>query len=240
VTGNGLLSYQHIAGLLPQFLPDANNALLIGLGSGHLVGVLNRQGVTTDVIEIDPEVARVAQKFFSFKPTGKLLIGDARYQITRFDKRYDMIIHDCFTGGSEPIHLLSLEMIQSLKALLNNSGMLALNMIGFLEGPEYRALEAVAKTLDTVFLHRRVFVSEPGKVFNDVVFLVSDYPIHLQPDKTTKYQQQQLAIKEIRVAPDQAFVITDDYNPLDSLQVAKAEQYRELLMDRMGAEIMLR
>jgi hypothetical protein len=48
-TGNGLLSYQHIVGLLPHFLPDAKNTLLIGLGSGYLIGVLNRQGDTVKI-----------------------------------------------------------------------------------------------------------------------------------------------------------------------------------------------
>lgn len=239
-TGNGLLSYQHIVGVLPQFLPEANEALLIGLGSGHLVGVLDRQGISSDVIEIDPEVARVAQKYFNFKPTGNLIIGDARYEITQLTKQYDMIIHDCFTGGSEPIHLLSIEMIQGLKTLLKNNGILVLNMIGFLDGPEHRPVKAVANTLDTVFLHRRAFVSEPGKHFNDIVFVVSDHPIRMHSTRMTKYQQQQLAKKEIKVATDQSFVITDNYNPLDSLQVAKAEKYRELLVKRLGSDVLLR
>ena len=66
-TGNGLLSYQHIVGLQPKFLQDPENALLIGLNNGHLVNALGRQGVKTDAIEVDPEVARVAKRYFSFK-----------------------------------------------------------------------------------------------------------------------------------------------------------------------------
>jgi spermidine synthase len=213
---------------------------LIGLGSGHLVGVLDRQGVKTDAIEIDPEVARVARKYFGFKPTGDLIIGDARYQVTLLKKQYDMIIHDCFTGGTEPIHLLSLEMLHSLKSLLREEGVLALNMIGYLEGKDRLAVEAVATTLDAVFKHRRVFISEPGKSFTDIVFLVSDTPIALQTDKTTKQQQTELAKNEISIEPENVFIVTDDYNPLESMQVAKAEHYRELLMKRLGEEILLR
>lgn len=239
-TGNGLLSYQHIVGLLPRFLPEASNALLIGLGSGHLVGVLDRQGITTDAIEIDPEVARVASKYFNFKPTGDLIIGDARYQVTKLDKQYDLIIHDCFTGGTEPIHLLSVEMLQTLKSLLKENGVLALNMIGFLEGADKIAVEAVALTLDAVFAHRRVFVSEPGEEFNDIVFLVSNSPAALKPHKNNKHIERELAKKEISINTENAFVVTDDYNPLENLQVAKAEHYRELLMKRLGKEILLR
>ncbi|MEE9345204.1 MAG: fused MFS/spermidine synthase [Methylococcales bacterium] len=239
-TGNGLLSYQRIVGLLPDFLPDAKNALLIGLGSGHLVGVLDRKGITTDTIEINPEVARVASKYFNFKPTGDLIIGDARYQVTKLDKQYDIIIHDCFTGGTEPIHLLSVEMIQTLNSLLKDNGVLALNMIGFLEGPDKISVAAVALTLDAVFSHRRVFVSEPGKDFNDIVFLVSNSPTALKPKKNNQLIEKKLTKKEISIDTKNAFVVTDDYNPLESLQVAKAEHYRELLMKRLGAEILIR
>ena len=239
-TGNGLLIYQHLVGLLPHFLPDAKDALLIGLGSGHLVGVLDRHGVKTDAIEIDPEVARVAKKYFNFKATGDLIIGDARYQVTKLDKQYDMIIHDCFTGGTEPIHLLSLEMLQTLKSLLKDNGILALNVVGFLEGADQLAVKTVARTLDAVFPSRRAFVSSPGKNFNDIVFLASNSPKTLQAHTNKKIIERELAKKEINVSTESAFVVTDDYNPLESLQVAKAEYYRELLMKRLGKEILLR
>lgn len=239
-TGNGLLSYQHLVGLLPKFLNHPDSALLIGLGSGHMVKVLDRLGVKTDSIEIDPEVARVAKRYFNFKSSGELIIGDARYEVSQLEKRYDFIIHDCFTGGSEPIHLLSREMLETLKTRLNDNGILVLNMIGFLSGPDHAPLQAIAQTLDLLFSHRRVFASETNKNFNDVVFLVSDNPIELQPNTMSNYQQQLLAKKEITITTDDAFVITDDYNPLESLQVAKAEHYRDILMKRLGKEILLR
>jgi spermidine synthase len=239
-TEKGLLSYQHITGLLPRFIPDPQNALLIGLDSGHLAGILDKQGVSTDTIEIDPEVARVARKYFNFKPTGDLIIGDARYQVTQLKKQYDMIIHDCFTGGSEPIHLLSLEMLQTLRSLLKENGVLVLNIIGFLEGANQLAVETVARTLDETFPFRRAFVSTPGKNFNDIVFFVSNSPLILQERTNYKFIEKELAKKKISINTENALVVTDDYNPLESLQVAKAEHYREVLMNRLGKEILLR
>jgi spermidine synthase len=239
-TGYGLLSYQHIVGLLPRFIPNAKDALLIGLGSGHLVGVLDRQGVKTDAIEIDPEVARVAEKYFNFISTGDLIIGDARYQVTKLDKQYDMIIHDCFTGGTEPIHLLSLEMLQTLKSLLKDKGVLAINVIGFLKGADKVAVETVARTLKQVFPFQRAFVSTPGKSFNDIVLMASNSPVALQADVKNAAVKKELVKKEITINTGNALVVTDDYNPLESMQVAKAEHYRELLMKRLGKEILLR
>jgi predicted membrane-bound spermidine synthase len=126
-----LLGYQEVLSLLPAIYPNAARALLIGLGGGHVARDLKAQGVMTDTIEIDPAVAEAARRWFHFEPTGLFLVGDARYEIKNLSARYDLIIHDCFTGGSEPTHLLSREMLNELRAMLNDRGILALNYVGF-------------------------------------------------------------------------------------------------------------
>lgn len=130
----GSLSYQWVTQHLPVFRPLARSALLIGLGCGHIAAGLESQGVKTDAIEIDPAVAYAASRYFHYRPSGDLMIGDARYQIRRLNKTYDLFIHDCFTGGSEPAHLMSVETLRELKAHLNSGGILAINFVGFIEG----------------------------------------------------------------------------------------------------------
>ena len=88
-------------------------------------------------------------------------VADARYEIRKIDKIYDFIIHNTFTGGSESIHLLSREMFTELKARLKPGGIMVLNMVGFNSEGERQAVEAVARTLDSVFLHRQNFVGSP-------------------------------------------------------------------------------
>ncbi len=237
-SGEGLLGYQQVVGHLPRFDPAGTSALLVGLGSGHLVNVYEPFGVTTDAIEIDPAVAHAAGEYFSFEPTGQVIVGDARYRIKQLNKQYDFIIHDCFTGGSEPIHLLSLEMFQELKAKLKPGGVLALNFVGLtLEGEE-APVEAVAHTLDQVFDHRRTFVSSPSATFNDFVFFVSDRPLELEGAGQTRGPVAWLEQREVDVAGDSELVITDDFNPLETLHIAKAEYYRDLLVDRVGQDIL--
>lgn len=237
-TGRGMLGYQQLVKQIPLFNPKGTEALLIGLGAGHLVEDLSRQGIRTDSIEIDPEVASAAQRHFNFKPSGELLVGDGRYHVRKRNKKYDFIIHDCFTGGAEPIHLLSLEMLLQLKDLLKPEGILVLNFVGFTEGPERQAVNAVARTLDQVFSDRRSFVSAPGEVFNDFIFFAANRPLQIASERRETKIENWLAYHEYFVSGENGFLITDDFNPLESLQVGKAERYREVLIERMGREIL--
>jgi hypothetical protein len=163
-SGENRLTYQEIVQLIPALAPDMKRALLIGQGAGHMATTLrDRNGIVTDTLEIDAAVADAASAFFGFTPIGKTIVGDARYEIRRLTGPYDLIIHDCFTGGSEPAHLLTVETLSQLRGLLSDRGILALNFVAFFEDGRNAALASVARTIAQVFPHHSVFVSEPGK-----------------------------------------------------------------------------
>jgi spermidine synthase len=233
-----VLGYQQVLGLLPLIRPEASQALLIGLGGGHVARNLKSKGITTDTIEIDPVVADAAQRFFHFEPTGLFLVGDARYEIRRLTHRYDFIIHDCFTGGSEPTHLLSREMLSELHGLLNEGGVLALNYVGFTSGEGSEAVAAVHRTLNSLFPHVRVFITEKGE-FTDFIFLTSEQSIDLNQASEDR-RIGWLLNHEHRMNSGEGFLITDDYNPMESRQVRKSETYRKLFLERIDFELLLR
>lgn len=239
-SGAGLLAYQRVVETLPWFKPDAKEVLLIGLGSGHMVNEFAAFGMRTDSIEIDPAVAHAAQEYFSYRPTGELWVGDARYQIKRINKKYDLIVHDCFTGGAEPFHLLSEEMIAEVKALLKPDGVLAVNFVGFTDPQKMKPVRSIARTLDTHFAERRVFLSMPTESFNDFIFMVSDKPLKIDQHEESAPVRAWLAEREVSVDSKGGELITDDYNPLEFLQIAKAEYYRDILVDRVGKSILFR
>ena len=133
---------------------------------------MKSRGIDTDTIEIDPAVAQAAIDYFGFRTTGQFVVGDARYEVRKLAGRYDFIIHDCFTGGSEPTHLLSIEMLRELRTS-SDGGLLAVNVVGFARGPGSEAVDSVSRTLAEVFPHQRVFVTAPGTEFTDFVFLAS-------------------------------------------------------------------
>ncbi|MCP9449731.1 MAG: fused MFS/spermidine synthase [Nitrospira sp.] len=233
-----VLGYQQILGLLPIFRQNAKRALLIGLGGGHVARDLKSQGLDTDTIEIDPAVADAAQRFFHFQPTGRFLVGDARYEIKNLDRRYDLIIHDCFTGGTEPIHLLTQEMLGDLRELLAEEGVLALNYVGFRTGDGAEAVAAVYRTLKSLFPHVRTFTTEAGD-FTDFVFLASKTPIDLDRHRDDP-RVYWLIGHEHRISDTDGFILTDDYNPLERLQTRKAEAYRTIFMERIAFGLLLR
>ena len=238
-----IFSYLKMLELLPYAHPGGREALLIGLGGGYIVGALAKHGVVTDAVEIDPKVVEAARAYFGFKPTGALLVGDARYEISKLRKRYDFILHDSFTGGSIPAHLLSAELLTDLRGLLADDGLLALVFVGFSQGEKARAVASVYRTVESVFEHQRVFVSQPGRDLSDFLFLASRQPIELQPDRVPSAEGQKalawLVERECDLAGTEGVVISDDFNPLESMQVAKAEAYRQLLLERLGSDLLL-
>jgi len=238
--GRSLLGYQVILGLVPPlFRPEANQALLIGLGGGHVARDLKAKGLTTDTIEIDPVVADAAKQYFNFQPTGEFLVGDARYEVKKLNKRYDFIIHDCFTGGSEPTHMLTVEMLSGLRAMLNEQGILALNYVGFTQGEGANAVTSVYKTLASLFPNIRVFTTEKGE-FTDFIFLASRGGIEFDRNKPELARPiQWLSEHEYAMTDADGILITDDYNPMESMQVRKAESYRKIFMERIAPELLL-
>jgi len=236
--GRTLLGYQVILSLVPSvFRPGADEALLIGLGGGHVARILKNTGLATDTIEIDPAVADAAVNYFNFSPTGEFIVGDARYEIKKLNKRYDFIIHDCFTGGSEPTHMLTVEMLSELRNLLSEQGILALNYVGFTKGEGADAVASVYKTLSSLFPNMRVFVTEKEE-FTDFIFLASNQPLDLDRNSADKRVQWLLGHEHPMIGND-GIIITDNFNPMESMQVRKAESYRKMFMERIAPELLL-
>lgn len=239
--GNSRLSYQDIVGLIPALRPAMTRALIIGLGAGHMSKVLHdRYNMVVDTLEIDPAIAKAAVDYFGYKTEGKAIVGDARYEIRRLSDKYDLIIHDCFTGGSEPAHLLTVETLTQLRALLNPQGILAINFVAFADNGNNSALTSVAKTIAQVLPQQAVFISELDKAFNDFIFLASQEVISINSNKLLPEQIQWLAQRQFSVNRHLGMVLTDNFNPLEYLQTRKAEHYRHVLVQWFGTDLLVR
>jgi|CXWL01.1.fsa_nt_gi spermidine synthase len=239
--GDNRLTYQNIVGVLPALVPKMKRALIIGLGAGLMEKVLNEQyGIPTDTLEIDPAVAEAARDYFGFTASGQSIIGDARYEIRHLKGPYDLIIHDCFTGGSEPSHLLTVETLKQLRGLLSEHGILALNFVAFYDDGHNASLASVSKTIEQVFGHQALFVSDPGENFNDYIFLAANQPIDLNSKSLLPDQAAWLKTRQIPLDNAKGVILTDNFNPLEHMQIAKAEQYRHLMVELFGTDLLIR
>jgi spermidine synthase len=220
-----------------QFLrPNAIDMLQIGLGIGSLSSVLERRGIRADVVEIDPAVAAFARKYFGFSTRGDIYVEDARTFLRRTARRYDLVVHDTFTGGTTPEHLLSIEVLIRIHDVLRPGGVLALNFVGYEEGPKAEATWAVARTLHRVFPRVRTFRDRtrddrPGEPGN-LVFFASDAALEFVMPPNFRFEND-VCERVLRAfqrwevlatVPDGPW-ITDDRNPLASLELPMAEAH---------------
>ena len=95
------------------------------------------------MLEIDPAVHEAARRFFGFPDIGEgnVFLEDAgAWVATRSKQRqsvpqedvslYDIVIHDCFSGGGIPQHLYEIEFFDNLKALLKPDGVVVIVSTG--------------------------------------------------------------------------------------------------------------
>ncbi|VCU69320.1 Spermidine synthase [Pigmentiphaga humi] len=114
--------------------PDPQRILIIGLGGGSLPMALARAlpAARIDVVEIDPAVARVAERFFGFVPGPRMRVhvADGRAFVqdaARRGERYDIVMLDAFDETYIPRHLSTLEFVREVRTLLPAGGVLAAN-----------------------------------------------------------------------------------------------------------------
>lgn len=117
------------------FVPNPRRVLIIGLGAG----VLSRFSAhyfpeaQVDSIELDPEVVKVAKRFFGFEEgeRQRVFVRDGRVQVKTFQSQnaqYDVIMLDAFSGGYVPFHLTTKEFFEECRSILSPDGALVVNV----------------------------------------------------------------------------------------------------------------
>ena len=114
--------------------PNPKSILIVGLGGGVLPRTLAQlvPNAQIDVVEIDPAVTRVAEKYFLFKQGPKMQVSEVDGRVfvkraIRDKKTYDIIMLDAFDHEYIPEHLLTQEFLEEVKALMHPGSVLAAN-----------------------------------------------------------------------------------------------------------------
>jgi spermidine synthase len=121
------------------FQPKQLRVLIVGLGGGAMVHFLQHcdPEVTVDVVEIDPAVVAVADKYFEVRSGGKIdvITADGRNYLETTDKRYDVIYLDAFLKPAAetdstgmPLAMKTVQFYKGLQEKLRPQGLVVFNL----------------------------------------------------------------------------------------------------------------
>ena len=114
------------------FARQPKDVLLVGLGGASVPKFIQKHwpDVRLDIVEIDPDVVKVCQKYFKFEgtPNTRVFVVDGRLYLKRTEKKYDVILLDAYAADHIPFHLTTLEFVRLVKERLNPDGLVASNL----------------------------------------------------------------------------------------------------------------
>ncbi|KAJ3722496.1 spermidine synthase [Lentinula raphanica] len=265
----GTFVLQEAARLVNSTHKVPEKALIIGLGTGIAATAFHRHNLNVSIVEIDPAVYSAARKFFGLPDVGpdNVFLEDARgwasrkhaeYRTDNQSALYDIVVHDCFSGGGVPQQLFSVEFLEDLRSVMQPEGVLALNFAGYVISESSRL---ILRTLERVFGGQcKAFFDSMTSLteeqlrddFINIVFFcsLSPEPLTFRPaylhdllgSPLRRHMLGTLHSREINLTllrngdeqdkadglPD---VITDANNPLGKMQEQRAHHHWELMRE---------
>ncbi|KAF8827010.1 hypothetical protein HHX47_DHR5000616 [Lentinula edodes] len=266
----GTFVLQEAARLVNSTHKAPENALIIGLGAGIAATAFHRHNLNVSIIEIDPAVYNAARKFFGLPDIGpnNVFLEDARGWAARKHVEsqkpgtestlYDIVVHDCFSGGGVPQQLFSVEFLEDLKSVMHPEGVIAVNFAGYVLS---EASRLILRTLEKVFGGQcKAFFDAMTSLteeqlrddFMNIVFFCSPSPepltfrpayMHdllgspLRRQMLGTLHSREIDLSLLREGDEQdkekglPDVITDANNPLGKMQEQKAHHHWELMRE---------
>ena len=150
---NEYTKYYHLA---KHFNPNFKKTLMLGgAGYSYPKDFLHKYPeATIDVVEIDPKVTELAKKYFKLEESPRLTIyhEDGRVFLNKTQGKYDVIFGDAFNSlHSLPYQLTTKEAVQKKYNILNDDGIVILNLISAIEGEKGKFLRAEYATYKSLF-----------------------------------------------------------------------------------------
>jgi Predicted spermidine synthase with an N-terminal membrane domain len=167
-SGETVLSYVKFYHLLRHFKPDFRKTLIIG-GAGYTFPseyVRKYQGGKIDVVEIDPKTTEIARRFFRLQenPDMRIFHADGRVFLNQTQEKYDAVLIDAFGSVfSVPFQMTTIEAMRKIDGVLNENGVVIINIISALKGEGSLFLQAEYKTLQEIFPSVSIFKVRPER-----------------------------------------------------------------------------
>jgi len=121
------------------FRPEQQRVLIVGLGGGAMVHFLKRYDadVRVDVVEIDPAVVQIAERYFGVRSEGKvnIIAADGLDYLEKTETRYDVIYMDAFLKPAAdtdstglPLGMKTQQFYKGLQGRLTPEGLAVFNV----------------------------------------------------------------------------------------------------------------
>ena len=216
---------------LPLLVVDDPERVLF-VGGGGFTGpkrfVADYPDLTVDVVEIDPVVIDVAERYFGVEESARLRIHNAggREFLRETDREYDLIVLDAYRQDKVPFELTTVEFMELASSRLTADGVLFANLISAPVGPASKFYRAEYKTMHRVFPQVYSFPTVGGTVVQNVEVVATKDPHHLTEAELLERNDRRdigidlgAEIRHYRAPPptDDVPVLTDDRAPVDRL-----------------------
>lgn len=203
--------------LFDYYQENTDNVLLIG-GAAYTYPsyyLENFKEKKIDVVEIDPKMTELAQKYFNLDINNSNLTiyhEDGRRFLNTSNNKYDCILVDAFKGLNVPFQLTTVEALENEKRLLNDDGIIISNIFSALEGENSKFLRNEYTTYKKIFDNVKVFKVDLGsddntEMQNYILVAFNGKQIE-NPEKFEKYAK--LLSTEMTEIDISGEVLTDD------------------------------
>jgi spermidine synthase len=208
---------------------EVKSILEIGSGGGRTAWYLRRYlpKVPVTTVELDPEVAALAQKHFGIKQEKnfRIVTRDGRLFLRENEARHDIILIDAYRGPFVPFHLLTKEFYEAVKADLAPGGVVVQNI-----EPTTMLFDSATKTIQSVFANVEFYVARgnvvtvaydgPKRTVDDLlgVAQAQQKKLKLRYDLTKLLADRRTLSSDVGTISADAKILTDDFAPVESLK----------------------
>jgi len=221
-------AYTRFFELGPALNPNASNVLFIGGGgfSGPKYFLKNYPNMWVHVVELDPAVVEVAERFFQVPKNDRLkvFINDGRMHLQNTDHVYDVVVVDAYAKTYIPFHLLTKEFYSLMRSKMSVNGVVVVNIIASLTGDTSEILWSAYKTVGSVFKTLYLFkASEYGGGVVQNLILVGCVNTCSLDEGVARVKDSWLAGKVLEnlwenIPPlDEYPLLTDGYAPVERM-----------------------
>jgi len=218
-TGEMGARYLYYYDLIEYYNKDFENTLVIGGAAytypTHYINKFKDKNI--DVVEIDSMMTKIAKEEFGlniYEKRLKIYHQDGRSFLNKSENKYDAILIDAFKGSNVPFELTTYESFLKCKDMLNDNGLVIVNIISSLEGKDSDFIKYEYSTFRSIFDDVKVFkVGDRNEDEKQNLILIG-IKGELNIDKEKQSEYQDLLEREVKNFTSDKGIVTDNYAPI--------------------------